>query len=110
MTYSIEIISKGSFLDPLEDDDGKKKLYSVTVYTVRLSNGLINEYFDTEANRTSLEFDKHSEYLEYLNSKWQAKVDFNARIAKMLGIPFEGVSVSRAFSEVFTVNQVLQVV
>ena len=109
MTYAIEIISRGSFIDPIEDDDGKKKLYSVTVYTVRLSDGLINEYIDTEANRTSLEFDKHSEYLDYLNSKWQAKADFYARIAKMLGIPSEGVSVSRVISEVFAVSQIVQV-
>ena len=102
--FSIELITKGSFIDKVND-----KLFTVTAYVIRLNSAALNEYINTTIYNDSTCFDTHEEYLEYIDQKRHQKDEFNRSIAVLLGIPPEGVTVSNAVSEVFTVTQILKV-
>lgn len=106
--FEIGIIASGSFLDA--DPGYGGKTYRVETRTIRLNPIAMNAYLSYHFNHDIEDFDSREEYEEYKMEKRFMKINFEKKVAEILGFDPEvaNVNIQQIVSEVFGVAYITE--
>ena len=96
--FKVQVLSRGGFIDRV---DGTT--FVIATRTIRLSQKALDEYFDAEVRNDRFCYEKHEDYLAYLESKREKKEGWEAKVCELLDLPTEGTTIAQIESEIFGV-------
>ena len=99
--FSIELISKGSFVEEVND-----KQFLITAYVIRLSPEALNKWLFCSVIPDRDCFETYEEYIEDCRLKQCERNELYAKIYGLLGISSDEAVLTRNLSEIFTVTQI----
>lgn len=96
--FKVQVLSRGGFIDRV---DGT--IFVIATRTIRLSQKALDEYFDAQVWNDRFCYEKHEDYLAYLESKKEKENVWKAMICELLDLPTEGTTIAQIEAEIFGV-------
>ena len=101
--FKVQVLSRGGFIDRV---DGT--IFTIASRTIRLSQKALDEYFETQVYNNRFCYEKHEDYLAYLDSKRKKKEAWKAKVCELLDLPTKGTTIAQIESEIFGVCTIVR--